>query len=179
MAGIRYKASTDYVTLIERYLSYLGGQGLVFRDIMFRGEPIAAAGAIRDYFYALDRSNSIANRLRLTAEWLLGLLKEREASVRGDAWVDEEVELLDKETYLKAYQSLRSKKVIQALPSMTLNVNASCLAILSCGSISNRFVRRCESLDLSIFALVSAICSQIRSSAWTWLLIVRIVPDCH
>ncbi len=110
MAGIRYKASTDYVTLIERYLSYLGGQGLVFREFMFRGEPIAAAGAIRDYFYALDRSNSIANRLRLTAEWLLGLLKEREASVRGDAWVDEEVELLDKETYLKAYQSLRSKK---------------------------------------------------------------------
>lgn len=110
MAGIRYKASSDYVTLIERYMSYLGGQGLMFRDIMFRGEPLVSAATIHDYFYSLDRSNSIANRLRLTAEWLLELLREREVSFRGDAWVDEEVELLDKETYLKAYQSLRRKK---------------------------------------------------------------------
>ena len=45
MAGIRYKASTDYVALIERYLSYLGGQGLVFRDIMFRGRTDCCRGS--------------------------------------------------------------------------------------------------------------------------------------
>ncbi|BBH19993.1 DNA helicase [Paenibacillus baekrokdamisoli] len=109
MAGIRYKASADYVILIERYLSHLGQEGLIFRDVNFRGEKVADAEAISDYFYGLPRTQAIANRLRLVAEWLLELLKKREAETAYEAWVDEEIELLDKETYLKAYQSLRRK----------------------------------------------------------------------
>ena len=38
--GIRYKASADYLQLIEGYVSYLGQQDLLFKDIKFRGEVL-------------------------------------------------------------------------------------------------------------------------------------------
>ncbi|RAP76147.1 helicase [Paenibacillus montanisoli] len=107
MAGIRYKATTDFVTLIDRHLSVLGKEGMKFRDIAYRDDVFVSAAQIQAFFYALDGSISVPNRLRLTAEWLLSLLKERQKSALGEAWVDEAVELLDKETYLKAYQSIR------------------------------------------------------------------------
>lgn len=107
MAGIQYKASTKFVDLIDQYLVHLGSEGLVFRDIAFRDEIVVSAADIHDYFYALDRSIAIPNRLRLVAEWLLGLLMERQKAALKEEWVDEAVELLDKETYLKAYQSIR------------------------------------------------------------------------
>ncbi|WP_240548232.1 RNA polymerase recycling motor HelD [Paenibacillus lignilyticus] len=107
MAGIRYKASTDFVALIERYLGLLGQEGLKFRDVTFRDELLVSADQIGEYFYALDSAIAIPNRLRLVAEWLLGLLKERQKAALEEAWVDEAVELLDKDTYLKAHQSLK------------------------------------------------------------------------
>ncbi|WP_308639366.1 RNA polymerase recycling motor HelD [Paenibacillus silvisoli] len=107
MSGIRYKATTDFVALIDRHLSVLGTEGLKFRAIAFRDDELVSAEQIHDYFYALDRSISVPNRLRLVAEWLLDLLKERQKSAYAEEWVDEAVELLDKETYLKAYQSIR------------------------------------------------------------------------
>ncbi|WP_258171214.1 RNA polymerase recycling motor HelD [Paenibacillus sp. R14(2021)] len=107
MSGIRFKATTDYVALIDRYMGYLGGQGLVFRDVTFRDETLASAAEIGDYFYGLDSAIAVPNRMRLTAEWLLGLLKTRHRSALEETWVDEAVELLDKDTYMKAYQTLR------------------------------------------------------------------------
>lgn len=107
MAGIQYKASTHFVALIDQYLVHLGSGGLVFRDIAFRDEIVVSAVEIHDYFYAIDRNIAIPNRLRLVAEWLLGQLRERQKAALKEEWVDEAVELLDKETYLKAYQIVR------------------------------------------------------------------------
>lgn len=107
MAGIRFKASSDFVAIIERYLGVLSEEGLKFRDVAFRDELLVSADQISDYFYAIDGSIAIPNRLRLVAEWLLGLLKERQQAALEEEWVDEAVELLDKETYNKAHQSLK------------------------------------------------------------------------
>nr|WP_322348783.1 RNA polymerase recycling motor HelD [Paenibacillus albus] len=110
MAGIQYKASASFVALIDQYLVKLGSEGLVFRDIAFRDEIVVSAADIHQYFYALDHSIAIPNRLRLVAEWLLSQLHERQKAALEEEWVDEAVELLDKETYLKAYQSVRKNK---------------------------------------------------------------------
>ncbi|CAH1197669.1 DNA helicase IV [Paenibacillus plantiphilus] len=110
MEGIRYKASMNYAQLMERYLVYLGEQGLIFRSLLFRGESVVDADTLKAYFYSLDHSIAIPNRLRLVAEWLLEKLKEREQAACSEAWVEKEVELLDKETYLKAFQSLKRQK---------------------------------------------------------------------
>ncbi|SFI51074.1 DNA helicase-2 / ATP-dependent DNA helicase PcrA [Paenibacillus sp. UNC496MF] len=107
MEGIRYKATTGFVRLIDGFLGVLGREGLVFRDVRFREETLVSGEAIGAHFYGLDRSISVPNRMRLTAEWLLRLLKERQKTARTEPWVDGAVELLDKETYLKAYQTLR------------------------------------------------------------------------
>lgn len=110
MAGIRYKGSMSYTHLIERYLTDLGERGLVFRRLLFRGEPVVDADTLKNYFYSLDRAIAIPNRLRLVAEWLLEKLKKREQEACGEAWVENEIELLDKATYLKAFQSLKRQK---------------------------------------------------------------------
>ncbi|QYR19652.1 UvrD-helicase domain-containing protein [Paenibacillus sp. sptzw28] len=110
MEGIRYKASADFVALMDRYLTHLGEEGLVFRDLSFRGETVKDAAAISEYFYSIDRSIALPNRLRLVASWLLERLRDREQAARAEAWVEEAIELLDNETYQKAFQSLKRNK---------------------------------------------------------------------
>ncbi|QHT60799.1 UvrD-helicase domain-containing protein [Paenibacillus lycopersici] len=107
MSGIRYKATTGFVRLIDGYLGVLGGAGIIFRDVRFKDEVLATGEDIGAYFYGLDRSIAVPNRMRLTAEWLLGLLKARQKAAQQEDWVDQAVDLLDKETYLRAHQTLK------------------------------------------------------------------------
>ncbi|QHW34899.1 AAA family ATPase [Paenibacillus rhizovicinus] len=107
MAGIRYKATMGFVRLIDGYLGVLGGAGIIFRDVRFKEEVLATGEEIGAHFYGLDRSIAVPNRMRLTAEWLLGLLKTRQRAALKEDWVDQAIDLLDKETYLRAYQTLR------------------------------------------------------------------------
>ncbi|MBA4496340.1 RNA polymerase recycling motor HelD [Paenactinomyces guangxiensis] len=108
--GITYKAGNDFMQLIERYVVLLGREGMIFRDVKFRGETIISAERIKEHFYGFDSSLPISNRIRLLADWLLQELKECELAERTKPWVDEEIELLDNETYLRVYQKLRRKK---------------------------------------------------------------------
>ncbi|MFD0713511.1 RNA polymerase recycling motor HelD [Paenibacillus sp. GCM10027626] len=110
IAGIRYKASYPFVQLMERYIEAMKSKGLRFRSLSFRGQSIMTAGEIEALFYSLDHSIAIANRLRLMAEQMMERLNEFERAALNEPWVDEEIELLDKETYLKAFQTLRRKK---------------------------------------------------------------------
>ncbi|MED4729295.1 RNA polymerase recycling motor HelD [Aneurinibacillus migulanus] len=108
--GIRYKASSDFMETIERYVSVLGKKGMLFKDIKFRGEVILSAEYIKEQFYALDSALRIPNRMKLLADRLLEELKERARLERTKPWVEDEIELLDKEAYLEAYNNLRKKK---------------------------------------------------------------------
>ncbi|MFD0867678.1 MULTISPECIES: RNA polymerase recycling motor HelD [Paenibacillus] len=109
MEGIRYKASARFMELIERYLSVLGKEGILFKGLRFRGKTLLSAARIREQFYALDSSLSIPNRMQLLSEWLLGELKEKEKAERNEPWVEDEIELLDNDAYQKAYQKLRKQ----------------------------------------------------------------------
>lgn len=110
MEGIRYKASTDFMQVIERYVEFLGWEGMIFRDVKFRGETIISTERIRAQFYTLDSTLPISNRVKLLAAWLLKELKERELLERTRPWVEEEIELLDNEVYLQVYQKLQRQK---------------------------------------------------------------------
>ncbi|MFT9849486.1 RNA polymerase recycling motor HelD [Aneurinibacillus sp. REN35] len=107
MAGIRYKASVDFMKLIDRYAEYLGREGMMFKDIKFRGSTIISAERIQKQFYALDPSLSLPNRIQLLADSLLEEVSARARLEKAESWVDEEIELLDKEAYLRAYKKLR------------------------------------------------------------------------
>lgn len=108
--GIRYKAGTSFMSLLERYAASLGTEGLLFRSLRFRGDVLLSADHIAASFYQLDPAVSIPNRMQLLSEQLLLELEALEEEVRSAPWVEEEVELLDKEDYLRAYNQLRRKK---------------------------------------------------------------------
>ncbi|WP_283809031.1 RNA polymerase recycling motor HelD [Tumebacillus amylolyticus] len=109
IAGITYKSTTNFLHVLERYVEHLGSQGLVFKNIRFRGELLLSSDRIREQFYSYEPSLPIPNRMRLLADWLQEELKELGRKELKKDWVDEEIELLDTDSYLKAYQRLRKK----------------------------------------------------------------------
>ncbi|MFC4777415.1 RNA polymerase recycling motor HelD [Paenibacillus sp. GCM10023252] len=109
MTAIRLKTGLPFMQVIEQYAGSLGSSGLVFKPIVFRGEPLIEASAISEYFYRLDRSYSIPNRMKLLTEWLLRELTRLGKEERGKPWVLEEIELLDQDSYTLAYQELSEK----------------------------------------------------------------------
>ncbi|MDF2725232.1 MAG: hypothetical protein K0Q59_4909, partial [Paenibacillus sp.] len=109
MDGIRYKASSRYMQLLDAYAAWLSNEGLRFRDIMFREEVLVPEERLRGKFYEFDRSMSIANRMQLLSEWLLKELRQLAKLERRKSWVEEEIELLDKETYIEAYRQMQKK----------------------------------------------------------------------
>ncbi len=109
IAAIRYKASLDYMQAIERYHAALGQSGMIFHDVSFRGRTLISAESIANQFYSLDTALSIPNRLQLLIPLLLRQLKEHARLERSMPWVEDEMELLDKDEYLEVYQALQRK----------------------------------------------------------------------
>ncbi|PTM59404.1 RNA polymerase recycling motor HelD [Desmospora activa] len=109
MEGIRYKSSLDFMQLLERYVALLKQEGMIFKNVKFRGKTIISAKIIKKTFYSFDPSLSIPHRLELLIDWLLKELKKYARQERKQPWVEEEIQLLDQETYLKAYQELTRK----------------------------------------------------------------------
>jgi DNA helicase-2/ATP-dependent DNA helicase PcrA len=108
--GIQFKASLEYKHLIDQYARGLSNHGLIFRDITFRGEILISKKAILNYFYGLEQTYSLPNRIQLIKEWLVKELKKRAKSESTKSWVEEEIQLFEKEDYLKVYKQLEEKK---------------------------------------------------------------------
>lgn len=108
--SIRFKAGLEFKQLIDQYFHYLNSDGLIFKNISFRGEPFVGAQEIRDYFYSLNSSITIPNRLQIVKEWLIEKLEQKEKSERSKQWVEEERELLDRADYLKIYKKLQKQQ---------------------------------------------------------------------
>jgi len=108
--SIQTKASLYFKDLIDRYVKHLGKNGMIFKNILFRGETVLSSKEIANYFYQLDPTISIPNRLNKVKEWLLSELREKEMQERTKEWVEEERELLDREDYLKVYKKLQKEK---------------------------------------------------------------------
>ncbi|MEK8130128.1 RNA polymerase recycling motor HelD [Paenibacillus filicis] len=109
-AGIGFKASTDFLAVVEAYVGRLKTEGLVFKAIEFRGRELLSADELREKFYAYDPTWSIPNRLVDLAEWLQQRLRQSAKAERQAPWVEDEIELLDREAYLEAYNQLRRQK---------------------------------------------------------------------
>lgn len=107
MDAIRYKANLEFKALIDQYVACLEDRGLIFRDITFQDRILFGAEKIKHYFYALDHSISIPNRLELVSERLLEELAEMEQLEQRRDWVTAEMELLDKEDFLNAFQEMQ------------------------------------------------------------------------
>ncbi|MDE5415582.1 RNA polymerase recycling motor HelD [Alkalihalobacterium chitinilyticum] len=107
IAGIQLKSSLLFMQVIDEYLSLLKQDGIIFRGLKFKGQVLFSSARIKEYFYSLDQNLPIPNRMSLTSDWLLKGLRTFELQQRKEEWVEREMELLDKEAYLKAYHKLQ------------------------------------------------------------------------
>lgn len=108
--GIRFKSSQDYFDLLERYLEMLAHEGMVFRNIRFRGKTFISKEELQEYFYSLDQGIKIPDRLQLTKQYILERLDQLEIEERKQSWVDDEIENLDEEVYNKIHRRLQKRK---------------------------------------------------------------------
>lgn len=107
--AMHYKASLSYKELIDRFLERLAREGLVFRNITFRGTTIIPKQMVEKYFYQTESSLAIPDRLEKVANWILYQLKKLEKIEREKDWVLEESELLDKADYVEVHQTLQEE----------------------------------------------------------------------
>ncbi|MRG86333.1 RNA polymerase recycling motor HelD [Salinibacillus xinjiangensis] len=106
LAGIQFKSTLTFKQLIDNYIKDLSGKGIQFRNISFKGNVLLKKEEIRDYFYSLDDTVSIGHRMDEVSQWILTRLKEMERAEREKDWVLEEVELLDKDDYVRIFHEL-------------------------------------------------------------------------
>ncbi|WP_026677665.1 RNA polymerase recycling motor HelD [Fictibacillus gelatini] len=110
LEGIKYKASLDFMHVIDRYIEALQKEKMIFKDITFRDRILIPAASIQEKFYKLDLKLPIPNRLEIVTKQLLKELTELARHERKMPWVEEEIQLLEREDYLEAFQKLQSKK---------------------------------------------------------------------
>lgn len=110
LEGIKYKASTDFIEVVDQYVAYLQREGMLFNDIKFRGNVLISKEQMKEKFYEFDSSIRIPNRIKLISEWLLKEIRKQEKIERKELWVEEEIQLLDKETYAKVYHQLQREE---------------------------------------------------------------------
>ncbi|QSS99988.1 UvrD-helicase domain-containing protein [Pontibacillus sp. ALD_SL1] len=108
LEGVKYKATLQFKNDVDQYAESLSEDGLVFKNIKFRGATIVSKENIHDYFYNLDSFISMPNRLEMVAEWLIKQVEAFEKKERSKEWVEEEIELLGKEELLKIHQKLQA-----------------------------------------------------------------------
>ncbi|WP_042355458.1 RNA polymerase recycling motor HelD [Bacillus rubiinfantis] len=110
LRAIRFKASLEFKAIIDHYGEVLGKKGLLFADFLFRRDVLISKKEIHDYFYSLDQSLSIPNRIQQVKEWLLRELKRMMKRERTRSWVEEEMQYLEKEDFVKAYAELQKQQ---------------------------------------------------------------------
>lgn len=111
--NISFKSSLQYKNLIDSYLSYIHKEGLIFNDILFRGEIFLSAKEMKDYFTSLSDDLALQNKVNILLRWLeerIEILQEKEIS---KDWVIDEIELLDDTVLTEVYHELQEREEME------------------------------------------------------------------
>lgn len=109
ISGIRYKSSSRFLDTINRYKELLERKEMKFKSLRFQGREVIGTEAIAQAFYAFDPAIRLANRCELLKDWLLKELADFGKKELHEAWVEEQIQLMDAEDYQRAYQRMRRK----------------------------------------------------------------------
>ncbi|WP_071395156.1 RNA polymerase recycling motor HelD [Bacillus tuaregi] len=110
IASIRFKGSLRFKAYIDAFLDCIHLGGLYFKDIFFRGDVIVSKMDILDQFYQLDKKMSIANRIQIVKDWIIKRLRVQAKREQRKSWVEEEIQYLEKEDYLAAFNAYKKKR---------------------------------------------------------------------
>lgn len=111
--NIELKSSLVYQKIIDEFIDGLSDKGLLFEDLELRGEVLISSTQIQDYFYSLDHSILLANKMEMVSTWLLKKVNQLEETQFDQDWVMNEVELLDDEQLTNAYHELQKKEEME------------------------------------------------------------------
>lgn len=112
LQGIGYKASEAFLQALQNYAMWLGREGMRFNGIRFRDRDLITAERMKAEFYGHDHSLPLFNRVLLLQEWLLNELASLERAEREAPWVQEELNYLDTEQYVEAFEMLHKEKEV-------------------------------------------------------------------
>ncbi|OME92336.1 MULTISPECIES: RNA polymerase recycling motor HelD [Paenibacillus] len=112
LQGIGYKASEAFLQALQNYAMWLGQEGMRFNGIRFRDRDLITAERMKAEFYGHDHSLPLFNRVLLLQEWLLNELASLERAEREAPWVQEELNYLDTEQYVEAFEMLHKEKEV-------------------------------------------------------------------
>ncbi|MGE6257487.1 RNA polymerase recycling motor HelD [Heyndrickxia sporothermodurans] len=104
LKAIRLKNDLVFFEAINKYINSLFRNGIFFKDIRFRGKVLITKEEIKRIFYSYEDSYSLPNRFPPLIKELLRLLDEKAEEEEMEQWVEDEMELLEREDYLKAFQ---------------------------------------------------------------------------
>ncbi|MGX1263397.1 DNA helicase-2/ATP-dependent DNA helicase PcrA [Rossellomorea marisflavi] len=110
LSAIRYKASADFIQSVLAYRSTLDTDGMTFKDVVFRGEPVVTAEEIRERFYQTSLDLRFSNRLEALQDWIMKKLKEVTRRERRKPWVQDAMEMLSEQAYHNARTHLALRK---------------------------------------------------------------------
>lgn len=102
--AISYKSSLVFKSVLDDYVQRLAKNGLAFHDIYLGERVIIPHEVIAAYFYDLEDGLSLPHRMEQVSEWLLGRLSDIAATEKTKNWVEDEIELLDEDTYYEVFQ---------------------------------------------------------------------------
>ncbi|WP_339228558.1 RNA polymerase recycling motor HelD [Oceanobacillus sp. FSL K6-2867] len=109
MKSMEYLSTIDFMQLIDAFTTELQQGGMEFKPIKFRGDTLITKEELEEYFYSLDKQVTIPNKMEMVAKWLHQELLKRERKEMQADWVMEQIELLDKEDYMRAYHQAEEK----------------------------------------------------------------------
>jgi DNA helicase II / ATP-dependent DNA helicase PcrA len=104
--AIKLKGDLHFYHAVEEYVKPLINNGVFFRDIRFRGKLLISKEEISELFYSYDQSYSLPNRFPLVTKQLLKILESKAKEEEKEEWVEEEMELLEREDFLTAFQNV-------------------------------------------------------------------------
>ncbi|MBP1989410.1 RNA polymerase recycling motor HelD [Paenibacillus eucommiae] len=107
--GIAFKSSLEFLNMIMAYRSLLEREQMRFHSVCFEERVLVSAEQIKEKFYAYDPSIRLVNRMQLLREWLVASLKSFAETAWKEAWVEDEIELLDSDDYQRAFKQLKVK----------------------------------------------------------------------
>lgn len=101
----RFKTSTAFFNLLERYARHLNKRGLAVKDIKFKHstKPYFSKDEIRELYYSFNSNYSLANRIEATREELVTRLNHKVNSEAKKSWVREYIEGLSKDQLTALY----------------------------------------------------------------------------
>jgi DNA helicase-2/ATP-dependent DNA helicase PcrA len=108
--GIKVKSSLAFIHYMDEMIESLHTEGMMFTDLVFRGELLISKETISRYFYEIDKTISIPNRMNLLVERLLKEVRAFELKEQDQEWVEQEIDLLDNEILLKVHNKVQKEK---------------------------------------------------------------------